>query len=156
MCNYLVDKEAQEFVKHTTKHYHKHCFEQFELGKQHRKELHEYICELYNMPQVNGFILKQIKEFEEVYGYKLGGMKLALHYFHVIEGNSVEVASGKYKTQGIGIIPYVYDQAKDHFIKMQQIQQKASEIDIKTEAEIIYVRPPKKKRTNFIDIEGIK
>lgn len=156
MCEYLVNKDTQEFVKHSTKTYHKHCFEQFELGKQHRKELHEYICELYSMPIVNGFILKQIKEFEEVYGYKLGGMKLALQYFHEIEGNPVESANVKYKTQGIGIIPYIYDEARDHFMKMNQIQQSAKEKKITTEAEVIYVRQPKKKRTNYIDIEGIK
>ena len=156
MCNYLVDKETQESVKHSSKTYHQHCFEQFELGKQHRRELHEYICELYNMPVVSGFILKQIKEFEDNYGYKLGGMKLALYYFHVIEGNPVESSNDKYRTQGIGIIPYVYDDARNHFEKMQRIQKAASEKTISTEAEVIYVKPPKKKRTNYIDIEGIK
>lgn len=155
-CEYLVDKDTQEHVKHSAKTYHKACFDQFELRKQQRSELHDYICQLYGMPKVNGFILKQIKEYETDYGYKLFGMKLALEYFHSVQGNPVESNKMKYNTQGIGIIPYVYDEARDHYIKMMNIERSAKDVKINTEAEIVYMKPTKKRRTNFIDIEGIK
>ncbi|MEX0598216.1 MAG: hypothetical protein WD512_17135 [Candidatus Paceibacterota bacterium] len=155
-CEYLVDKTTQEHVKHSNKTYHKHCHEQFENRKQQRADLHEYICYLYNIPVVNGFILKQLKEYETLYNYKLGGILLALKWFHEVEGNPVDTNESKYNTQGIGIVPYVYDKAKNHYIKMHQIQQSAKDKEIKTEAEIVYVKPARRKKANYIDIEGIK
>jgi hypothetical protein len=106
----------------------------------------------------NGFITKQIKEYETQLGYKLKGIQMSLYYFHEVQGNPVQSDENnqKYKTRGIGIVPYIYDEAKDYFLKMQQIQNSARGLQIVTEPEIIYTKPVKKRKANFIDIEGIK
>lgn len=155
MCNYLVDKETQESVKHSSKTYHQNCFQQFELGKQHRRELHEYICELYNMPVVSGFILKQIKDYEEIYGYKLTGIKAALHWFHFIDGNSVEAANKKYKAQGIGIVPHIYEKAKSYYQWLGQTYENNSLVNYSFEEKVIKTSSPKKREIKNIDIENI-
>jgi len=156
-CQLQVDKENQEWVKHSSSTYHIKCHQQFEIRKQHRSELLEYICDLYKVPMANGFITKQIKEYETQYGYTLKGIQMSLYYFHSIQGNPTQSdeMNQKYKTRGIGIVPYIYDEARDYFIKMQQIQDSAENVNIVTEAEIVYMKPTKKKRANFIDIEGI-
>lgn len=149
-CEYQVDKDTQRWVKHSAKTYHEHCFQQFEARKIHRNELLAYICELYRMPVPNGFMLKQIKEFQETYGYTLKGMELALRFFTEIQGQSID------GQQGIGIIPYIYEEAKSHYIKMANITQKASESGFECKEEVVYMKQPTKKiRKNYIDIEGI-
>jgi|GEM_PF-1556479 len=156
-CEKEVEKVEGEFVKHSGKTYHIKCFEKFEIRKQHRSELIEYICDLYKVPMVNGNILKQIKEFETQYNYTLKGIQMSLYYFHEIQGNPVlqDEDNKKYKTRGIGIVSHIYEEAKRYFTKMQQIENSAKNIVINTEAEVIYIQPTKRKQKNFIDIEGI-
>ena len=158
-CEYQVDKDTQRWVKHSSKTYHEHCFQQFEKRKTDRDDLHTYICELYRIPVVNGYMLKQIKEFTETYKFTLKGMQMALYYFHQILGNPVEVENPnpKYKNvKGVGIIPHIYEDAKRHYITMANITQKASETKFEGKEEVIYLKPTTKKiRKNYIDIEGI-
>ena len=148
-CEYQVDKDTQRWFKHSGKTYHEECYQKFEVRKTHRNELLAYICELYKIPVPNGFMLKQIKEFQEDYGYTLKGMELALKFFHSIKKNSVD-------GRGIGIIPYIYDDAREYYTQLAIIKQKALEAGFNDKIETIYVkRPTMKTRKNYIDIEGI-
>lgn len=156
VCEYQVDKDTQAHVKHSAKTYHEHCFHKFEMQKQHRIDLHAYICELYRIPVVNGFMLKQIKEFQEIYKFTLKGIELGLRYFHDIQGNSVSENNNDYKTRGIGIVPFIYEDAKSHYIAMANITKKASESQFEANEEVVYMKQLTKKiRKNYIDIEGI-
>lgn len=103
-------------------------------------------------------MLKQIKEFQEQYKFTLKGIELALRYFHDIQGNPIieDDDDNNYKTRGIGIIPFIYDEAKRYYISMANIKQKASESTFEYKEEVIYMKTPTKKtRKNYIDIEGI-
>jgi hypothetical protein len=157
ICETEVEKIEGEFIKHSSKTYHINCYQKFEIRKQHRYELLEYICELYKVPMANGFITKQIKEYETQYNYTLKGIQMSLYYFYFVLGNPIQEDADnmKYKTRGIGIVPHIYEEAKRYFIKMQQIENSAKNIEINTVAEVIYLQPTKKKQKNFIDIEGI-
>ena len=147
-CERQVDKDTQRWVKHSSKTYHEVCFQQFQTRKQDREELLAYICELYQIPVPNGFMLKQIKDFQETYGYKIKGIQMALHYFHEIKGHPID-------GQGIGIIPYIYDEAKRYYIELSNIKKKAAESPLITSTETVYLKPTPKKKKNYIDIEGI-
>lgn len=146
-CEQKLDKDnAYEYKK---KYYHVDCFNTWELEKVHRKELIEYICQLYNVSVPSGMILKQIKDFQEEYKYKLKGMELALKYFHETLGNRPQ------ENGGIGIIPFVYEEAKNHYIKQQKISESLSNyID---EEVTIYINPEQNKRkSKRIDISAIQ
>lgn len=147
-CEYQVDKDTQRWVKHSAKTYHEHCFQQFEVRKTHRNELLAYICELYRMPVPNGFMLKQIKEFQETYGYTLKGMQMALFYFHEVLGNSVD-------GQGIGIVPYIYDDTKEYYTKLSEVNQHNLVTEFDNTIETIYTTPPRERKMNLIDLEEI-
>lgn len=155
ICDKEVEKIEGEFVKHSSKTYHNNCYQQFELRKQHRSELLEYICDLYNMKVPTGFILKQIKDLETDSGYTLKGIELSLRYFHEIEGNSVESANKKYTTQGIGIVPYVYENAKKFYTNLQQLRSSNAQIDYSIDEETIISSPPKTRKKKLIDINQI-
>lgn len=147
-CEYQVDKDTQKHVKHSGKTYHEHCFQQFETRKTHRNELLAYICELYRMPVPNGFMLKQIKEFQETYGYTLKGMQMALFYFHEVLGNSVD-------GQGIGIIPYIYDETKEYYTKLSAVNQQNMNIEFDNTVEFVKSYYPKPKKRKVIDISQL-
>lgn len=156
-CETDLFRDVEPFITHSKRHYHEECFNKLQIRKQHRAELLDYICELYKIPIVNGLMLKQIKEFEDEYKYTLKGIQMSLHYFHVIDGNPVDIENSKYKTaKGIGIVPYIYEEARNYYVKMQSIAVSARSTAIQTEAETIIVRRTKKKKPkNYIEIKGI-
>lgn len=148
-CNEKLDKdEAIEFKK---RYYHQECLDSWGQEKTHRKELLDYICKLYKIEVPNGYILKQIKDFQEQYHYKLKGMELALRYFHETLNNPVKDG------QGIGIIPFVYEKAKQHYIMKMKAEQSLGDIEmIKTKT--VTIEPTQftyKKKTKQIDISSL-
>jgi hypothetical protein len=76
-------------------------------------------------------------------------MELALRYFHETLGNTVQQGSG------IGIIPFVYEDAKNHYVKQMKI---ADSLHILGESEeiTVYIDPNRNKRkSKKIDISAI-
>lgn len=82
-------------------------------------ELVDYICVLYDTSKPNMVALKQVKDFKEEHNYRYAGMELALKYFYELEGNSTN------NSHGVGIIPYVYEKAREHLIQKINIKNKA-------------------------------
>lgn len=79
-------------------------------------------------------MVRQIKEYQEEMGYTLKGMEMSLRYFH-------EVLENEADAKGIGIIPYVYEDAKRHYMYMANVRASAeSELE-----ESINIRPAKVK-----------
>jgi hypothetical protein len=146
-CEQKLDKdEAHENKK---KYYHVKCFNEWQQEKEHRQQLIDYICKLFRIHAPTGMMLKQIKDFQTDYKYKLKGMELALRYFHETLGNPVQQGSG------IGIIPFVYEDAKNHYIKQQKIAESLENLD-KNEEITVYIDPNKNKRkSKKIDITAI-
>ncbi|MFS0643770.1 hypothetical protein [Siminovitchia sp. 179-K 8D1 HS] len=150
-CNETLDRNIEPFVTHNKRYYHKTCFESFNQRATHRKELIDYICELYNIPAPTGFMLKQIKEFEDTHGYTLKGMEMTLRYFHEIKQEPV------LKGAGIGIVEYFYNEARDYYTNLSKIRESNSKVNYDNNEEIIYIKPPKHKSRKLkqIDIGGL-
>jgi hypothetical protein len=146
-CEQKLDKdEAHEYKK---KYYHQNCFNEWQQESEHRKQLIEYICKLFRIEAPTGMILKQIKDYQADYKYKLKGMELALRYFHETLGNPVQQGSG------IGIIPFVYEDAKKHYVKQMKITESLQNLD-KNEEITVYIDPNKNQRkSKKIDITAI-
>lgn len=135
-CEMLNDKEIA--VLYQNRYYCKTCFEQKQQIKDHYKDLLDYICKLYNLQVPNGWILKQIKEYKEQFNYSYLGMKTTLHYFFEIQGNEIK------DDQGVGIIPFVYEEAKQFYIDKKSIKENSEKCDIKELQEkncVIKVNP---------------
>jgi uncharacterized protein Usg len=145
-CEQQLNKEeAHEYKK---RYYHTTCFEQWRKEVDHRKELTDYITQLYGVAPT-GMMLKQIKEFQEEYKYKLKGIELALRYFHETLGNRVQEGSG------IGIVPFIYEEAKNHYIKRMKITESMHNLD-KSGELLVYINPNQNKRkSKKIDISAI-
>lgn len=142
-----------EGVKHGSRYFHEKCYEEWKEQADDRTQLIEYIMDLHNIDRPSGMMLKQIKEFqEEPYNYKLKGMLLALKYFHEIQGKPVLDSSG------IGIVAYVYEQAKQYYIMKMGIKQSLKEFEGKQESRVVYIERPKnitKRKDTGIDINSL-
>jgi len=109
---YISVKEEGKTYK--GKKYHLPCFEKIlddmEQGEDQRGELDKYICKLFGIKKITPLISEQISNFVKIDGYSINGIKATLYYF--FELGEREVGES---VRGIGIVPYVYEEAKEFF-----------------------------------------
>ena len=102
------------------------------------------------MTYIDARVRKQIKQYVEDYNYTYSGIHKALIYHFEIKGGSIEKANG-----GIGIVPYVYQQAYRYYYSLWEAQQKNKDIVVNnyvpTVKEIVIPIPQRqiKKRQLF-------
>ena len=78
--------------------------------------LFEYICKLYNIEKPTGMMFQQMKSYRQDYDYTNIGMYYTLKYYYdVLENNVMD-------DTGLGIIPYYYDKAKNHYNKTYNLE----------------------------------
>jgi hypothetical protein len=150
-CNQYLNKEdAYEYKK---RYYHQSCFDTWQLESEHRKELLAYICEIYKLEAPTGMMLKQIKDFKDELHYKYKGMELALRYFYETLGNSVQSGTG------IGIVPFVYEDAKRHYIMKLNVEKSVEENgDKQCNGRTVVVKSPEftyQSKVKQIDISSL-
>jgi len=145
-CEQMFDRDSEPFIQVSAKRYaHKKCAEEHEQNKTKEERdleaLEKYIMQLFDEPYINARIRKQLKEYQEKYNYTYSGMLKTLIYWFEIKGNSTEQANG-----GIGIVPYVYNQALQYYYSLWLAQQANKEKDIdlyKPKVKEIEIFPPK-------------
>lgn len=145
-CEQYQDKE--DAVEYKKRYYHEDCFNTWRMEAEHRKELIEYICDLYRIDAPTGMINKQIKDFQTEYNYKLKGIELALRYFHETLDNRPR------EGDGIGIVPFVYEEAKKHYIKQLKIAESIQNLENK-EVTVYINASSTKRNSKKIDITAI-
>lgn len=79
--------------------------------------LKNYINNLYGASANWQMITKQIKQYKKDYKYSYTGMLKSLIWFYEVKGNSTENSNG-----GVGIIPYVYQDAYNYYYNLFVIQ----------------------------------
>lgn len=164
ICNKQFDANIEPFVKVNSRRYaHEKCAlneDEFKSKEQKDKEaLEAYILQLFNIEYITPKIRKQIDSYVKENKYTYSGMHKALVYFYEIKRNSLEKANG-----GIGIIPYVYQDAFNYYYALWEAQQKIQnkmpviEQYVPKVVEVRIQNPerkPKKKRKlfSFLDEE---
>lgn len=148
-CGEQFDANTEPYVKVNGRRYaHKYCSEhkekvisQEELDK---LALFEYIKEIYGKDYNYVMINKQIEKFHQE-GYSYNGMKLSLKWFYEVKGNSPKDSNG-----GVGIIPYVFEDAKKYYYAIYLAKMSNQGIknykptvrEISVPSPKIYRRPP--------------
>ena len=155
------DKEVDCVAVNQRRYAHLECHIRKQQEKtQEEKDLEaleEYIMQLLQVDYITPRVRKQINDFKAQYNYTYTGMRKALAYFYEVKKNSTEKANG-----GIGIIPYVYEEAALYY-KQQEKQRIEIETAIEKQLEqdrieiqynpADYIGAKKKKK--IIDIESI-
>lgn len=147
---YLCDKNvpSADAVKAYGYNFHKHCAELY----QDKRELQDYICILFGYKKPGPRILQQIKKYVEEDGYTYREIKLTLQYFFEVRKNSIKKANG-----GIGIVPYVYEEAGNYYGGLRQIINKMSKEVSYKECFIDYqkIQERDKRKIDLIDMSSI-
>lgn len=160
-CKKKFDRDKIPFVQISPRRYaHKECSEQ-ENQRLFKEEadkiaLENYIIQLFKIDYVTPRIRKQLNTYQEQYGYTYSGMHKALIYFYEIKGNSIEKANG-----GVGIIPYVYQDAYNYYYALWEAKQANKDKEIETYVpveEVVRIPVPqrklkKRKLFTFLDEE---
>lgn len=90
-------------------------------------KLIEYAQQLLGKDYNAARVKKQIKDFKEEYGYSYSGMMKSLVYFYEVKGNSKDKANG-----GIGIVPFVYNDAYNYYLNLFLANQQNINKDVKS------------------------
>lgn len=97
-----------------------------------REKILDYLDKKFPKGQINfPLVAKQIKNYTQN-GYKESGILLTLQYVYDIIGLPLD------KNQGIGIVEYYYDEAKNEYIHKQKILKQARDMD---EPNVVSVKP---------------
>ena len=157
-CKKPISKTNDEYIQITdTQYAHIACSEaEAKREKSDAELLDEYIMKLFGYEYVPPRAKKQINQYIQEYNYTYSGMLKALIYFYEIRGGSVEDAH-----DGVGILPYIYSDAKEYYYNLWLAQQKNVYKDIKQfkpeTIEVHILRPQrniiKRKRFSFLDEE---
>ena len=149
-CGEQFDRLSEPNVKLGRRYAHKSCYEsqdeeQLKLDKD-KHDFFEYIKELYGDDYNYISISKQAESYIKQYNFTYSGMLKSLKWFYEVKGNSKEGSNGR-----IGIIPYIYEEAKKYYYNLYLAQQRNKDVqgyrlevkEIVIASPRMYVAPPK-------------
>lgn len=153
--------KESECIKLGKRSYHKECLDLHNESATKKKEekdtsdwgeLYRYLCELHGKPPT-GMMFKQIGDYRKPpYEYTDKGMYLTLKYFHETLGNPV------LENSGIGIIAYMYEEAKLNFIKNMDISEHNNGLEWHEQCNFVKVdshNGQRRIKPRFIDFTDI-
>lgn len=167
VCEKQNDRKSVEEYKISRRYYCAECYKvklkNIERDKRLKKlqeeitqeynDLYDYIVELWGR-ELDGQMFKQIKRYKEQLDYTYNGIRLTLKYYYRILGNEVN------PNHGIGIVPYYYRKASNHYNKIWDAQDYNAEVklDGKKRFVIPKVKPSnkEKKKVDFKNKEKLK
>jgi hypothetical protein len=137
-CSELVYRDKEEFGKLSSGRYaHKICFEENEQATADRQKLLAYIDDLFGARVNFGITTKQIKNYIDEYGYSYSGIHGTLYYCYNIKKQEIN------KAQGIGLVPYYYNEARKYWLQVQGA--KTQNLEFRIERKTIRITPPEAK-----------
>lgn len=127
-CGQQFDINQEPFIKPRANRYaHAECHLKADANKTQEEKDYEqlvnYIKHLFGKP--NPRVWKQLKEFKEAYNYTYSGMYKTLVWWFEIKHGDIDKANG-----GIGILPYVYDDALKYYYALYLAQMANQNKDI--------------------------
>ena len=119
--------------------YLKFCDEKFDNSQKatsSKQQLYDYICKLFNITEITPMLNAQIIKMTKDGGLTYNGIYLSLVYFFKIKNNKPTLDTG------IGIVPYIYNEAKEFFLKEKELERQAKQFFANKQEEItLQVRP---------------
>jgi len=159
-CGAMLERDSDKCVKaNKTRYAHRECAEIYVASmseeERDKKALEQYICKVFSWTEISDKAERQIEKYHVENRYTYSGMLKALIYHFEIQGGNVNAANG-----GVGILPYIYDQALNYYYdiwKRQQQNEGFSAEQHEQKTVVIKIKPPVRKRggkRRLFDIEG--
>ena len=159
-CKKILNKNKEEYIQISNSIYaHLACSElEAKREKTDAEKLDDYIMKLFNYEYVPPRAKKQINQFIQEYNYTYSGILRTLIYFYEIKGGDREAAH-----DGIGIVPFVYQDAYNYYYSLWLAQQRNENKDLSYyKPKTIEVKitsperePLKRKRFTFLDEDEV-
>lgn len=156
-CGEQFDRNSEPAIKVNARRYaHEKCHLEHEKNKTQEEidseELYKYAKDLLGDSYSYIKIQKQVEKYIKEYNYTYSGILKSLVWFYDITNHSKDKMNG-----GLGIIPYIYDQAKEYYYKIYLAQNvnKGKNIEKYKPKQInINIKPPQRKikRRKFFNI----
>ena len=89
------------------------------------------------MQTISAKVTRQISDYKKQYNFTYSGMLKALMWWFDIKKNTLEGTNG-----GIGILPYIYNDAKTYYYGLYLAQMANKNKEIHTQVEEIEIAPP--------------
>ena len=161
-CKQKFNRDKESFVQVSARRYaHQKCAEEHENSiSEEEKELaklYEYIKNLLGEDYNAARVTKQIKDYQKD-GMSYSGILKTLIYFYEVKGNSKEKANG-----GIGIVPFVYQDAYNYYHALWLANQRNEDKDLMAyKPKTIEIKitsperePMKRRRFTFLDEDEV-
>lgn len=146
-CKKKINKKDTNYKAVNKKFAHIECIEKEKTRERTDEEkFYDYVIDLFQIEEdfVPLRIKKQAQTFVKDYHYSYSGMLKALKYFYEIKRADLSKANN-----GIGIIPYIYQDAYNYYFSLWQAQQKNSvNLNDYIPREIEITIPSPKKKIN--------
>ena len=114
----MIDRTKEEFGQLSSGRYtHKDCFDDHQKANEDRQKLLAYIDELFGKRVNFGVVTKQIKNYIDNYKYSYSGIHGTLYYCYAIKKQEIN------KAEGIGLVPYYYNEARRYWLQVQGAKQ---------------------------------
>ena len=160
-CPYC-GKEIQKnepLKKIKNKSYHLCCYQKYcdEIYKntsttdinESQQELYNYICQLFNIKELTPYLNNQLQKIFKENNFTYNGVLYSLKYWYEIKDNPIDI---KY---GIGIVPFVYDEAKQFYIKKSILWEKNANFEGNIQQKTVKVSSKRHKVKPLIDISKL-
>ena len=146
----VFDTKQEAYVMVNSRRYaHKTCYDKDQASKPQEERDYEalikYVKQKFQLTTVSAKITRQIINYKKEYNFSYSGMLKALTWWFDVKKNTLEKTNG-----GIGILPYIYNDAKTYYYglflaqninKDKYFSKKVEEIEI--ESPRVYTTPPK-------------
>lgn len=147
-CGHVFDRDKVDCVpmQNGRRYAHKKCYDNAEAVQEKtaadKTALEDYIKELFHYDKLPKRVENQIKEYTSKNGYTYSGILKTLKYFFEIKGHTIEKANG-----GIGIVPFVYEDARNYWYDIWATQQHNKEQIkcVNTQIREIHITPPQRE-----------
>ena len=142
-CGEQFDRLSEPNVKIGRRYAHQKCYnaqssEDLQL-QQDKHNFWEYIKEIYGNDYNYVSISKQVESYIKQYNFTYSGMLKSLKWFYEIKHNSKENSNGR-----VGIIPYIYEDAKKYYYNLYLAQQRNKDIqNYRLEVKEIVIASPR-------------
>lgn len=150
VCHCGINKLTDKFIKRADGYVHESCVSKNDKDK---AELYNYICELFHLKTPGPVNYKLISKFHDENGYSYKSMYYALKYHFEIKKGSIEKAQER-----VGIIPYIYDEAKKYYNNLSVTINQLSDVvekQLNQKEEVIIIKKAPKRKKKDIDLEGL-
>ena len=153
-CGQTFERDTEEYVQVRTNRYaHKRCAEKQDPQKlkdeSDRDIFYQYIKELFGPNYDYVRINRMAEGYQKKYNYTFRGMYFTLKYFYEVRNGARGEAN-----ESVGIIPYVYEQAKRYYYQIHLAQERNKSVILKRDRDIVRIKSPRAKKIKKLWFEG--